>query len=61
VLLAGCALLGAGLAGVARLDEPLRAAATEVPPRVQHDVDVTWHHHRGGGDRDCPPRPAART
>jgi hypothetical protein len=56
VLLAGCGLLGAGVAGVARVDAPLAAAAAEqqrVPPAHQ-DVDVKWRPgHRGD---DCPPR-----
>jgi hypothetical protein len=56
VLVAGCALLGAGLAGVARVDAPLQAAATEQQaPHAPHDVDVTWHHHPRG-DGDCPRR-----
>jgi hypothetical protein len=55
VLLLGCCLLGAGVAGVARVDAPLRAAATQqqAPPGRHHDVDVIWHRHRG----DCPPPP----
>ncbi len=60
VLLSGFALLGAGLAGVARVDAPLSAAATERPPAVERPVDVTWHHRDG----DCPPRdhrPSSRT
>jgi hypothetical protein len=59
-LLSGCALLGAGVAGVARVDAPLTAAATERPPAVERSVEVTWHH----GDGDCPPRdskPISRT
>jgi hypothetical protein len=51
VLLSGCALLGAGLAGVARVDAPLTAAATP-PPAAEREVDVTWHHRDG----DCVPR-----
>ena len=53
VLLSGCALLGAGVAGVARVDAPLQTAAAEqqrVPAR--HDVDVRWDHRDG----DCPQR-----
>jgi hypothetical protein len=60
VLLLGCCLLGAGIAGVARVDAPLRAAATQqqAPPVHHHDVDVIWHrrHHA-----DCPPPPLQRT
>jgi hypothetical protein len=52
VLLAGCALLGAGVAGVARVDRPLQAAAQQQAPTAQPDVDVNWHH---GDGRDCPP------
>jgi hypothetical protein len=56
VLLAGFALLGAGVAGVARVDAPLQAAAAEQQtPSVQQDVDVTWHQRRHD-DGDCPPR-----
>ena len=57
VLLSGCALLGAGLAGVARVDAPLTAAATERPPAVERHVDVTWQHRDG----DCPPRDGRRS
>jgi hypothetical protein len=62
VLLLGCALLGAGIAGVARVDAPLRAAVTEQqqPRGVPHGVDVTWKHHRRGHG-DCPPTDPART
>ena len=60
VLLLGCALLGAGIAGVARVDAPLRAAVTEQPRSVPQDVDVTWKHHRRGHG-DCPPTDPART
>jgi hypothetical protein len=61
VLLLGCALLGAGIAGVARVDAPLRAAVTEQQQHapVPQGVDVTWKHHRGHGD--CPPTDPART
>jgi hypothetical protein len=61
VLLLGCALLGAGVAGVARVDAPLRAAVTEQQQHapVPQGVDVTWKHHRGHGD--CPPTDPART
>ena len=62
-LLLGCALLGAGIAGVARVDAPLRAAVTEQQPQqhapVPQGVDVTWKHRRGHGD--CPPKDPART
>jgi hypothetical protein len=57
VLLAGCALLGAGVAGVARVDAPLQAAAKQQAPAAQPDADITWHHR----DRDCPPKPTERT
>ena len=60
VLLVGCLLLGAGVAGVARMDAPLRAAVNDTPSTPPQDgaVDVTWrHHHRG----DCPPDSSART
>jgi hypothetical protein len=58
VLVAGCALLGAGVAGVARVDRPLQAAAEQQAPAVKPDVDVSWHHRYG----DCPPdgAPAAK-
>jgi hypothetical protein len=58
VALLGVCLLGAGVAGVARVDAPLRAAVTEqqAPPVHRHDVDVIWHRHRG----DCPPPPLGR-
>ena len=58
VLILGFALLGAGLAGVARVDAPLQAAAQRerVPP-AGYDLDVEWHHHRG----DCPGRDARPT
>ncbi len=62
VLLVGCALLGAGIAGVARVDAPLRAAVTEQQQQhapVPQGVDVTWKHRRGHGD--CPPTDPART
>jgi hypothetical protein len=61
VLLLGCALLGAAIAGVARVDAPLRAAVTEQQQHapVPQGVDVTWKHHRGHGD--CPPTDPART
>ena len=60
VLLLGCALLGAGIAGVARVDAPLRAAVTEQQHApVPQGVDVTWKHHRGHDD--CPPTDPART
>ena len=59
VLLVGCALLGAGIAGVARVDAPLRAAVTEQQQPVPQGVDVTWKHRRGHGD--CPPTDPART
>jgi hypothetical protein len=61
VLLLGCALLGAAIAGVARVDAPLRAAVTEQQQQgpVPQGVDVTWKHHRGHGD--CPPTDPART
>jgi hypothetical protein len=61
VLLLGCALLGAGIAGVARVDAPLRAAVNEQQQHapVPQGVDVTWKHHRGHGD--CPPTDPART
>jgi hypothetical protein len=56
VLLAGFALLGAGVAGVARVDAPLQAAAArQAVPSVQPDVDVTWHHRTRG---DCPEHPS---
>ncbi len=59
VLLLGCALLGAAVAGVARVDAPLRAAVDEQKSRSVHqDVDVTWKHHRGA---DCPPTATSRT
>jgi hypothetical protein len=55
VLLAGFALLGAGVAGVARVDAPLQAAATQQQaPSAHPDVDVTWHHRTRD---DCPQRP----
>ena len=61
VLLVGCLLLGAGVAGVARMDAPLRAAVNDAPSTPPQDgaVDVTWrhHHHRG----DCPPGSSERT
>jgi hypothetical protein len=58
VLLLGFALLGAGLAGVARVDAPLQAAAQRerVPP-AGYDHDVDWHRSY----RDCPVRPPSRT
>jgi hypothetical protein len=58
VLIIGFALLGAGFAGVARVDAPLEAAAQRerVPP-AGYDVDVDWHHRRG----DCPNRDASPT
>jgi len=61
VLLVGCALLGAGIAGVARVDAPLRAAVTQPQQHapVPQGVDVTWKHRRGHGD--CPPKDPART
>lgn len=61
VLLLGCALLGAGIAGVARVDAPLRAAVTEQRQNAPapQGVDVTWKHHRGHGD--CPPTDSSRT
>ena len=52
VLLAGCTMLGAGVAGVARVDRPLQAAAEQQAPTAQPDVDVSWHDRDG---RDCPP------
>jgi hypothetical protein len=57
VLLSGCALLGAGIAGVARVDAPLQAAVERqsVPP-AHHDVDVRWDHRDRHHGRDCPPR-----
>ena len=55
VLLAGFALLGAGVAGVARVDAPLQAAAAQQQaPSAHPDVDVTWQHRTRG---DCPTRP----
>jgi hypothetical protein len=54
VLLAGFALLGAGVAGVARVDAPLQAAAQQQAPSAHPDVDVTWHHRLRG---DCSQRP----
>ncbi len=60
-LLLGCVLLGAGVAGVARMDAPLRAAVTEQPatPQDRNGVDVNFRHrHRDG---DCPPTPPSRT
>ena len=58
VLLSGCVLVGAGVAGVARVDAPLRAAAIEQQrPPERHDVQVTWQHRTG----DCPPEAPART
>jgi hypothetical protein len=61
VLLAGCGLLGAGVAGVARVDAPLRAAVTEQQRNapVPQGVDVTWKHRHAHGD--CPPTDPART
>ncbi len=62
VLLLGCALLGAGIAGVARVDTPLRAAVTQQQQQnapVPQGVDVTWKHRHGHGD--CPPTDPART
>jgi hypothetical protein len=57
VLVLGFALLGAGVAGVARVDAPLRVAAAEQQraPQQRYDVD---YHHRG---RDCPPDGARPT
>jgi hypothetical protein len=53
VLVLGFALLGAGLAGVARVDSPLATAAAEQQRAPQqHRYDVDWHH---GDRRDCPP------
>ena len=55
VLLSGFALLGAGVAGVARVDAPLQAAAAQKQaPSTHPDVDVTWHHRTRDGD--CPSR-----
>jgi len=42
-------MLGAGVAGVARVDRPLQAAAEQQAPTAQPDVDISWHH------KDCPP------
>ena len=59
VLLLGCALLGAGVAGVARMDAPLRAAVSApAAPQDRTGVDVNFRHRRDG---DCPPTPPSRT
>lgn len=56
VALAGIALVGAGAAGVARVDAPLQAAATERPPPVvREDAPVVWHHVPPGDPGGCPP------
>jgi hypothetical protein len=57
LLLVGLVLLGSAVAGIARIDDPLRAAAVDSPTRITFR-DVADHHGpsvwRDGAARDQP-------